>query len=113
VSESIPKIAESERFSLTEEAPKFWRATIRFGFMERPDIPAVLAQASENGCPVHLTDVVYYVGHEVVMHSDDEKGMPRYLEEIFAAMARNSMRANEVYRLPNDSVVDIGRQIAI
>jgi len=81
--------------------------------MERPDIPAVLAQASKTGCPVHLTDVVYYVGHEVVMHRDDEKGIPRYLEEIFAAMARNSMRANEVYRLPNDSVVDIGRQIAI
>jgi KUP system potassium uptake protein len=53
------------------------------------------------------------VGRETVMHSEDGTGMPRYLEEVYAAMARNSMHATDFYRLPNDGVVDIGRQIAI
>jgi hypothetical protein len=30
--------------------PRFWRATARYGFMERPDIPALLETARAGGC---------------------------------------------------------------
>ena len=113
VSESIPRIRDSERLVVTEIGPNFWRATVRYGFMERPDIPAILTQAESKGCPIQLDDVVYYVGHETVLHSDGGKGMPRWMEEFFAAMMRNSLHATDFYKLPNDSVVDIGRQIAL
>jgi len=113
VSESIPRIGDAERLVLVELGPKFWRATVRYGFMERPNIPLVLQLAAKQGCPIRLDDVVYYLGRETVMHSEDGKGMPQFLEEIYAAMSRNSMHATDFYRLPNDSVVDIGRQIAI
>ena len=42
VTESIPWIKNSERLLVTEVQPNYWRATARFGFMEKPDIPAVL-----------------------------------------------------------------------
>ena len=45
VTESIPRIKDSERLLVTEVQPNYWRATARFGFMEKPDIPAVLEQA--------------------------------------------------------------------
>ena len=35
-----PWVKESERLSLTEVAPDFWRAEAHYGFMERPDVPA-------------------------------------------------------------------------
>jgi len=113
VSESIPRIEHSERLSLSEVGPNFWRATVRYGFMERPDIPAVLGQALEKGCRIQLDDVVYYVGHEIVLHREDGKGLPHRVEEFFAAMLRNSMHATDIYQLPSDDVVEIGRQIAI
>src|SRR5262249_37605615 len=37
--QSIPWIREGERLTVEEIAPSFWRATARFGFMERPDLP--------------------------------------------------------------------------
>ena len=45
VIESIPRIKESERLATIEMAPNFWRATARYGFMERPDIPALLPRS--------------------------------------------------------------------
>jgi KUP system potassium uptake protein len=113
VTESIPWINERERLSLTELAPNFWRATARYGFMERPDIPAILRQAQAQGCALDLDDVTYYVGHETIVHREDGKGLAKWEEALFAAMERNAVHVTDFLRLPSDCVVEIGRQVAI
>ncbi|HYS48877.1 MAG TPA: KUP/HAK/KT family potassium transporter, partial [Xanthobacteraceae bacterium] len=45
-----PWMREAERLAVEEIAPSFWRATARFGFMERPDIPVLLRAAHAKGC---------------------------------------------------------------
>src|ERR1700736_4983845 len=52
--ESVRWIKENERLVAKELAPDFWRATVRYGFMERPGIPAVLKQTAALGCPLQL-----------------------------------------------------------
>jgi KUP system potassium uptake protein len=111
--EAVPWIEDAARLDFKEIAPRFWRATARYGFMERPDIPALLRTARAGGCGVGLADVTYYVGHETVVPSDSEKGLPRWLEALFAAMQRNSVHVSEYFKLPRDAVVEIGREIAI
>ncbi|WP_297496675.1 potassium transporter Kup [Ferrovum sp.] len=113
VSESVPWIENSSRLSLTEIEPNFWRATARYGFMERPDIPEVLGRALEQSCPVQADDVVYYVGHETILGREDGRGLPLWLVAVFAWMERNSVHVTDFFRLPSDGVVEIGRQIAI
>ena len=41
------------------------------------------------------------------------RGIPRWQEAIFAAMARNSVRITDVLKLPHNQVVEIGREVAI
>ncbi|EQD79441.1 potassium transporter [mine drainage metagenome] len=113
VSESVPWIENSKRLSLVEIEPNFWRATARYGFMERPNIPEVLGHAFEQGCPLPIDDVVYYVGHETVLGREDGKGLPHWVAVVFAWMERNSVHVTDFFRLPGDGVVEIGRQIAI
>jgi K+ transporter len=84
--QSVPWVKDSERLIVKELAPGFWRAAARYGFMERPDIPALLRQAHEGGCAIDLSDVTYYVGHETVVPGDDEKALPRVVEALFAFM---------------------------
>jgi KUP system potassium uptake protein len=113
VTESIPWIKDFERLSMTELAPDFWRGTARYGFMERPDIPALLRQARAQGCPLQLDDVTYYVSHGTIVHREDAKGLAKWEEVLFAAMVRNAVHDSDFFRLPNDDVVEIGRQVAI
>ena len=113
LTESVPWIDDTARLKFEEIAPRFWRATARFGFMERPDIPALLRTAHTRGCGIDLSDVTYYVGHETVVASDDRTGLPRWVEALFAAMQRNSTHLSDYFKLPPDAVVEIGREIAI
>jgi K+ transporter len=69
----VPWIDDASRLTMKEIAPRFWRATARYGFMERPDIPALLETARAGGCGIDLSDVTYYVGHETVVPSDSDK----------------------------------------
>ena len=111
--ESVPRIRGAERVTVTQIAPNFWRARARYGFMERPNVPALLRQAHAHGCNVDLDDVTYYVGHETVVHREDRKGLPRWLETLFAFMQRNSVHVSDFFHLPPDAVVEIGRQVSI
>ena len=111
--QSVPWVREPERVTFEEIAPRFWRAAARYGFMERPDIPALLQQAQGLGCAIDLADITYYVGHETVVPDEDDKALPRVAEALFAFMQRNSAHLTEYFRLPMDAVVEIGRQVSV
>jgi KUP system potassium uptake protein len=81
--------------------------------MEHPDIPVLLQSSSNVGCTIDLSDVTYYVGHETVVHREDGMALPHWQEVLFALMERNSAHVTDFFRLPSESVVEIGRQIAI
>ncbi len=113
LTEPVPWIDDDRRVAVRSEAPNFWRATVRYGFMERPDIPRLLQQLPRLGCNIDLADVTYYVGHETVVRREDGEGLPLWQEAVFAAMERNAAHATDYFRLPTEQVVEIGRQIAI
>jgi len=81
--------------------------------MERPDIPVLLAQAHAHGCDVNLTDLTYFVGHETVVSRQDGKGLPHWVEAMFAFMQRNSLHVTDYFRLPAETVVELGRAVEI
>jgi KUP system potassium uptake protein len=113
ITESVPWLRSAERLTVQELAPNFWRASAHFGFMERPDIPALLRQACAQGCTIDLSDVTYYIGHETITPGEDERALPRWVEALFSLMQRNASHLTDYFRLPAESVVEIGRQIAI
>jgi len=113
ITEARPWVDAAERLSVTKEGDNFWRATARYGFMERPDIPHLLEEAQQKGCSLLLDDVTYYVGHESVVHREGGAPLPRWQEALFAAMARNASHVTDYFRLPDNRVVEIGRQVAI
>jgi KUP system potassium uptake protein len=111
--ESVPRIRDAARLTVNEIASNLWRARARYGFMERPEIPALLREAHRRGCMISVDDVTYYVGHETIVHREDRQALPQWLERLFAFMQRNSVHVSDFFRLPPDAVVEIGRQISI
>jgi KUP system potassium uptake protein len=111
--QAIPWIDEQNRFSIAEIAPGFWRADARYGFMERPDLPRLLADFQSQGCTIDQPDVTFYVGFETIVARDDGSGLPHWLVTMFAAMQRNAAHVTDVFNLPRNRVVELGRQLAI
>jgi KUP system potassium uptake protein len=65
------------------------------------------------GCTVDLSDVTYFVGHETVVWREDGKGLPHWVEAMYAFLQRNSAHVTDYFKLPAETVVEIGREIAI
>ncbi|RBP12241.1 KUP system potassium uptake protein [Roseiarcus fermentans] len=110
---SVPWTAPEGRVTVQHEADHFWRAEARIGFMERPDVPAILAECKRLGAGIDLDDVTFYVGAETIVPASDGAGLPRWQEALFAAMTRNAGRISDYLALPYDRVVEIGREIEV
>ena len=113
VTESVPWVEEEGRLVVSTVAPGFWRAIAHYGFMERPDIPGLLRRGAALGCALDLGDVTYYVGHETIVHAETGAALPRWELALYAAMVRNASHVSDFFKLPRDSVVEIGRQIPV
>ncbi len=110
---SVPRVDPEERLTLKREGNHFWRAELKVGFMEHPDIPEILASCKAKGVEIDVDDVTYYVGAETIVPAEDGKGIPHWQEALFAAMGRNAARISDYLHLPHDQVVEIGREIEI
>ena len=110
---SSPRTKPSERIQVARVADKFWRVEARYGFMERPNVLAILDGCRTKAVEINRDDVTFYIGHETIIPREGRGGIPRWQEAIFAAMARNSVRITDVLKLPHAQVVEIGREVAI
>lgn len=113
VTVSKPWVEEERRLSVELIAPDFWRGTAYYGFMETPDISALLEETKHHGCTLDLADVTYYVGHETILRRTDGKGLPWWQERLYAFLQRNSAHLSHFVNLPREAVVEIGRELAI
>jgi KUP system potassium uptake protein len=113
VTEMIPYVAEEKRLRVRQIAPQVWRNRVHYGFMEQPDLPALLERARAEGYPVDSFRLTYFIGRETVVRRKDGKGLPWLVVIVFAFMLRNSSEAIDYLHLPRDEVVEIGRQFAI
>ena len=114
VTEKVPWVRGGGRIGIEQLAPDFWRIVARYGFMERPNIPFLLRQIQQSIPELNINDVNYYVGHEtIVSHAHSKDAMPLWQEIVYAFMQRNCSQITDYFRLPCESVVEVGRQIEI
>jgi len=87
----------------------FVRVQIYCGFMENPDVPALLQTARLPGfSPDHTT---YFLGREALI-SESAPGVSWRIR-LFAAMSRNALGATSFYAIPPDRVFEVGSQVQL
>jgi KUP system potassium uptake protein len=103
-----PRVLPHERVSVEVMKDGFKRVIARYGFMEQPDIPALLTEHDIPSSPIeHCT---FFLGRETVLPAIGG-GMARWRQHLFAFMTRNSQRAATFFNVPPDRVMEIGSQI--
>jgi len=105
-----PKVAEADRFDLRTAEDGVHRVAVRYGFMEEPNIPAVIARLRGRGLDVDPDEVVYILGRETIL-ATERRGMALWRERLFGFLTRNAARATAFYRLPPRQVIEVGAEI--
>ena len=126
-SQEIPQVQESDRVTVEARGAGFYQVHARYGFMESPNVPKILAaiaqllhQPGGTAPSLKMTDVTFYLGRETLIVPPREPGAPRthgsmpsWRAELFAVMSRNALSAASFFGLPPNRVVELGAQIEV
>jgi KUP system potassium uptake protein len=128
VTEEVPTVPATERLECRELGEGFWRVVGRYGFMESPDVPALLTLMGETNVPgapghVFLTQTSFFLGRETLIATPrakqpkrlpgDPRPMSYWRRRLFIIMTRNARTATAFFGLPPNRVVELGAQIQI
>ena len=115
---SIPHVETVDRCAvevLGHGRFKVVHLTVRFGYHDKLNVPAALAQARKQGLlerNLDLEHASYFVSRITITPTDDP-GMRPWRKHLFIAMARNASSAIEHFGLPGDRTVIMGSQVAL
>jgi KUP system potassium uptake protein len=105
-----PQAAKKERLEVLDLGRGFYQVSVRFGFMETPDIPKALAGLPAYGLDLSPMKTTYFLGKETLIPKGS-KGMGSLRKQLFALMARNSQTASRFFHLPPNRVIELGQQL--
>lgn len=111
-SEEVPRIPTRERLRVEEMGHGIYRMRARYGYMETPDVPALLKSAQRYGFTFEPMRTTFFLGRDTLIPSP-RPGMAIWRERLFALMARNAQGATFFFNLPPNRVVELGAQIEL
>jgi KUP system potassium uptake protein len=112
IMEETPGCRAERRIEARPLQQGFYQVTIRFGFMEEPDVPRVLAQLEAPGLRFDPDSVPYFVNRTRVIPGD-LPGMALWREQLYTVMRRNAASAADFFRLPPSRVFEIGTSVEV
>ena len=107
-----PRVPVEERAHVTRVGPGVFQVQVEFGFMEDPDVPAVLSALKHHGLEYDPEDVTYFLGHESIV-AGKAPGMNPLQEHLFVFLNRGADSASRFFNLPIDRVVEVGTRVEI
>ena len=106
----VPVVDERARTTVESLPLGFHRVVGRFGFMEEPNAPAILAQASKAGVPLVPERTTYYLGRTTLVPPSERKTrkMGSLRLRLFTFMKRNDRSVTLYFDMPPNRVVELG-----
>jgi len=108
----VPWIPFAQRVEVQPLAKMFWRVVVNYGFKNTPDVPRALELCAAHGLQLDPMRVSYFLSRETIVPTKGP-GMALWRERLFAVMARNGSTVAEFFRLPNNSVIELGTRVQI
>jgi KUP system potassium uptake protein len=113
INEDVPRIADPERTEVQViERGEVYQATLRYGFMEQPDVPKALKLLERHGLKFEALETTFFLGKATLARAA-KPGLFTWRRELFRWMQRNSPATAEYFGLPPDRVIELGTRISL
>jgi KUP system potassium uptake protein len=110
---AVPYAPAGKRLSIQAIGDEFHRVTVRFGFMETPDVPmALMRSCDQGGIWFDPMDTTYFASRETIVAAA-RHGMPVWRDKLFALMHRNAAPVTGFFHIPGNRLVELGAQVEI
>ncbi len=107
-----PRVEAGQRVEIELLSPNFMRLSLRFGFMQTPNVPAALAIARKLGWTFDIMSTSFFLSRRTLRPSK-HSGMPGWQDRLFIALARTANDATDYFQIPTGRVVEVGTQVSV
>jgi len=107
-----PRVDLAERVRIEPVGQTFSRVTLRFGFMETPNVPKALAIARKLGWQFDIMSTSFFLSRRLLKPAA-HSGMPRWQDRLFIALTRWANDATDYFQIPTGRVVEVGTQVTV
>jgi len=112
-STDTPSVDPDERLTISDLGQGFERVVARYGFMETPSVPDIMAQARAMGLRADgPSDTTYFLGRETLL-TTGRSGLASWRKRLFAVMSQNARPATTYFGIPPGRVVELGVQVEL
>ena len=112
VTADTPRVREDERVQITPLSQHFSRVSLKFGYMEQPNVPKALAIARKHGWQFDIMSTSFFLSRRSLKPSP-QSGMPGWQDHLFIALARSASDATDFFQIPTGRVVEVGTQVTV
>jgi len=85
---------------------------LRFGYMERPNVPQALGIARKLGWQFDIMSTSFFVSRRKLRPAA-RSSMPLWQDRLFISLARAANDATDYFQIPTGRVVEVGTQVTI
>jgi KUP system potassium uptake protein len=110
--EDTPRVAEADRASVERLSDGFSRVTLRFGFMETPNIPRALPACRARGWRFEVMRTSFFLSRRSLKRSE-RSAMPAWQDRLFIGLARSASDVSRHFRIPTSRAVEVGSQVTV
>lgn len=107
-----PNVPADERIKLDDLGQGFYRVVATYGYMQTPNVPRIMKDASPYGLLTEPMTTTFYLGRETLLTGGKSK-MMRWRKAVFAFMSRNAGNPTVYFGIPANRVVELGTQIEL
>jgi KUP system potassium uptake protein len=112
VTTDTPRAQEEERVTITPVSEHFTRVSLRFGYMETPNVPKALAIARKLGWQFDIMSTSFFLSRRALRPAA-HSGMPRWQDRLFIGLAKSASDATDFFQIPTGRVVEVGTQVTV
>jgi KUP system potassium uptake protein len=112
LTEEVPYVHKGERLEVTKMRDDIYRVVGHYGFMEQPNVPALLDASAAHGLHFNQMLTTYFLSRETIIPSRG-RGMALWRRRLFGMLSRNAQSAMQFFQIPPNRVVELGMQVEI
>lgn len=112
VTADTPRVPDEERVQMAALSKHFSRVSLKFGYMEQPNVPKALAIARKHGWQFDIMSTSFFLSRRSLRPSA-QSGMPTWQDHLFIWLARSASDATDFFQIPTGRVVEVGTQVTV
>ena len=107
-----PRASPEERIAIEPFSDSFTRISVRYGFMETPNLPKALQLCRKQGLKFDIMATSFFLGRRSLVPAA-QPPMPLWQDKLFIFLMKNAANPTDFFKIPPGRVVELGAQVTV